>query len=116
LKGSSLRIHYNQNPCIFFIWQAQGLDAENKLLKQEKLSYDSKYNQLEQQLSLEASEKSEERLLLAKHLSEKTKLYELTKQKLEDVQGDYEATQHKHATVLKELHRELNKYKRGVTE
>nr|XP_016941891.2 coiled-coil domain-containing protein 186 [Drosophila suzukii] len=96
--------------------KAQGLDAENKLLKQEKLSYDSKYNQLEQQLSLEASEKSEERLLLAKHLSEKTKLYELTKQKLEDVQGDYEATQHKHATVLKELHRELNKYKRGVTE
>ncbi|XP_016941891.4 coiled-coil domain-containing protein 186 [Drosophila suzukii] len=96
--------------------KAQGLDAKNKLLKQEKLSYDSKYNQLEQQLSLEASEKSEERLLLAKHLSEKTKLYELTKQKLEDVQGDYEATQHKHATVLKELHRELNKYKRGVTE
>ncbi|XP_017043467.1 coiled-coil domain-containing protein 186 [Drosophila ficusphila] len=96
--------------------KAQGLDAENKLLKQEKLTYDSKYNQLEQQLSSEASEKTEERLLLAKHLSEKTKLYELTKQKLEDVRGDFEATQHKHATVLKELHRELNKYKRGIAE
>ncbi|XP_033158039.1 coiled-coil domain-containing protein 186 [Drosophila mauritiana] len=96
--------------------KAQGLDAENKLLKQEKLTYDTKYNQLEQQLCLEASEKNEERLLLAKHLSEKTKMYELTKQKLEDVQGDFEATQHKHATVLKELHRELNKYKRGITE
>lgn len=96
--------------------KAQGLDAENKLLKQEKLTYDTKYNQLEQQLNLEASEKNEERLLLAKHLSEKTKMYELTKQKLEDVQGDFEATQHKHATVLKELHRELNKYKRGITE
>ncbi|XP_017011721.3 coiled-coil domain-containing protein 186 [Drosophila takahashii] len=96
--------------------KAQGLDAENKLLKQEKLTYDSKFNQLEQQLSSEASEKSEERLLLAKHLSEKTKLYELTKQKLEDVQGDFEANQNKHATVLKELHRELNKYKRGIAE
>uniref|UniRef100_A0A6P4EWP0 Coiled-coil domain-containing protein 186 n=1 Tax=Drosophila rhopaloa TaxID=1041015 RepID=A0A6P4EWP0_DRORH len=96
--------------------KAQGLEAENKLLKQEKLSYDSKYNQLEQQLSLEAVEKGEERLLLAKHLSEKTKLYELTKQKLEDVQGDYEAIQHKHATVVKELHRELNKFKRGITD
>ncbi|XP_017127906.1 coiled-coil domain-containing protein 186 [Drosophila elegans] len=96
--------------------KAQGLDAENKLLKQEKLGYDSKYNQLEHQLNLEATEKSEERLLLAKHLSEKTKLYELTKQKLEDVQGDYEAIQHKHATVVKELHRELNKYKRGITD
>ncbi|XP_039485432.1 coiled-coil domain-containing protein 186 [Drosophila santomea] len=96
--------------------KAQGLDAENKLLKQEKLAYDTKYNQLERQLSLEALEKNEERLLLAKHLSEKTKMYELTKQKLDDVQGDFEATQHKHATVLKELHRELNKYKRGITE
>ncbi|XP_017081235.1 coiled-coil domain-containing protein 186 [Drosophila eugracilis] len=96
--------------------KAQGLDAENNLLKQEKLTYDTRYNQLEQQLNTEASEKNEERLLLAKHLSEKTKLYELTKQKLENVQGDFEATQHKHATVLKELHRELNKYKRGITE
>ncbi|XP_017036126.1 coiled-coil domain-containing protein 186 [Drosophila kikkawai] len=96
--------------------KALGLEAENKLLKQEKLSYDSKYHQLEQQLSSEAMEKNEERLLLAKHLSEKTKLYELTKQKLEDVQGDYEATQHKHATLVKELQRELNKYKRGIPE
>ncbi|KAH8239719.1 hypothetical protein KR032_007340 [Drosophila birchii] len=96
--------------------KALGLEAENKLLKQEKLSYDSKYNQLEKQLSSEATEKNEERLLLAKHLSEKTKLYELTKQKLENVQGDYEATQHKHATLVKELQRELNKYKRGMPE
>ncbi|KAH8301218.1 hypothetical protein KR018_007953 [Drosophila ironensis] len=93
--------------------KAQGLEAENKLLKQEKLGYDSRYNRLEQQLSSEAAEKGEERLLLAKHLSEKTKLYELTKQKLEDVMGDFEATQHKHATMVKELHRELSKYKRS---
>ncbi|XP_017109938.2 coiled-coil domain-containing protein 186 [Drosophila bipectinata] len=96
--------------------KAQGLEAENKLLKQEKLSYDTKYNQLEQQLSSEAAEKGEERLILAKHLSEKTKLYELTKQKLEDVLGDFEATQHKHTTMVKELHRELNKYKKGISE
>ncbi|KAH8380423.1 hypothetical protein KR009_010663 [Drosophila setifemur] len=96
--------------------KAQGFEADNKLLKLEKLSYDSKYNQLEQQLNSEAAEKGEERLLLAKHLSEKTKLYELTKQKLEDVRGDFEATQHKHATMVKELQRELNKYKRGIPE
>ncbi|EDV39610.1 uncharacterized protein Dana_GF24390 [Drosophila ananassae] len=96
--------------------KAQGLEAENKLLKQEKLSYDTKYNQLEQQLNSEAAEKGEERLILAKHLSEKTKLYELTKQKLDDVLGDFEATQHKHTTMVKELHRELNKYKKGISE
>lgn len=73
-----------------------------------------KYGELENQLSAEALEKNEERVLLAKHLSEKTKLYEVTKAKLENVQGDFEATQHKHATLVKELQRELQKYKRGV--
>ncbi|XP_001352565.3 coiled-coil domain-containing protein 186 [Drosophila pseudoobscura] len=96
--------------------KAQGLEAENKLMKQEKLGYDCRYGELEQQLSSEAAEKNEERLLLAKHLSEKTKLYELTKQKLDNVQGDFEATQHKHATVVKELQRELQKYKKGIAE
>ncbi|ALC43968.1 CG4925 [Drosophila busckii] len=96
--------------------KAQGLEAENRLLKQEKLSYDNKYAKLETQLSAEAAEKNEERLLLARHLSEKTKLYELTKAKLDNIQGDYEATQHKHATVVKELQRELQKYKKGIAD
>ncbi|SPP87068.1 coiled-coil domain-containing protein 186 [Drosophila guanche] len=96
--------------------KAQGFEAENKLMKQEKLGYDCRYGELEQQLSSEAAEKNEERLLLAKHLSEKTKLYELTKEKLDNVQGDFEATQHKHATVVKELQRELQKYKKGIAE
>ncbi|KAH8302133.1 hypothetical protein KR044_003149 [Drosophila immigrans] len=96
--------------------KAQGLEAENKLLKQEKHGYDIKYGELENQLSVESAEKNEERQLLAKHLSEKTKLYELTKAKLDNVQGDFEATQHKQATLVKELQRELQKYKRGVME
>ncbi|XP_060653616.1 coiled-coil domain-containing protein 186 [Drosophila nasuta] len=96
--------------------KAQGLEAENKLMKQEKHGYDIKYGELENQLSVESAEKNEERLLLAKHLSEKTKLYELTKAKLDNVQGDFEATQHKQATLVKELQRELQKYKRGVVE
>ncbi|EDV95760.1 coiled-coil domain-containing protein 186 [Drosophila grimshawi] len=96
--------------------KAQGLEAESKLLKQEKLTYDAKYAELELQLSAEASEKNEERQLLAKRLSEKTKLYELTKGKLDNVQGDFEATQHKNATLLKELQRELQKYKRGIVD
>lgn len=96
--------------------KAQGLEAENKLLKQEKDGYDIKYNELENQLSAESTMKKEERQLLAKHLSEKTKLYELTKAKLENVQGDFEATQHKQSTLVKELQRELQKYKRGIVD
>jgi len=86
------------------------------LLKQEKHGYDIKYSELEHQLSAESTIKQEERQLLAKHLSEKTKLYELTKAKLDNVQGDFEATQHKQATLVKELQRELQKYKRGIVE
>ncbi|XP_030385139.1 coiled-coil domain-containing protein 186 [Scaptodrosophila lebanonensis] len=96
--------------------KAQGLEAENKLLKQERLRYDGKYRELEQQLRDEAAQKNEERQLLARHLSEKTKLYELTKTKLENVQGDFEATQNKHATVVRELQRELQKYKKGTND
>jgi len=86
------------------------------LLKQEKDGYDIKYNELESQLCAESTMKKEERQLLAKHLSEKTKLYELTKAKLDNVQGDFEATQHKQATLVKELQRELQKYKRGIVD
>ncbi|EDW76917.1 uncharacterized protein Dwil_GK20851 [Drosophila willistoni] len=96
--------------------KSQGLEAENKLLKQEKLQYDQKYTELEQQLNAEFAIKNEERLILAKHLSEKTKLYEVTKEKLENLQGDFEANQLKHSTVVKEMQRDLQKYKKGMVE
>lgn len=61
-------------------------------------------------------EKIEERLLLAKHLSEKTKMYEVVNAKLEELQNHFEATSHKHATQVKELQRELQKYKKGIVD
>lgn len=83
-------------------------------MKKEKLSYDDKYLALEQQLKTEQSQKNEERLLLAKHLSEKTKLYENAKLKLENVQGDFEATKNKHTTIVKELQREITKLRKAA--
>ena len=82
-------------------FQVQGIRAENDILKKEKLEYDSKYSKLHEDLKIEFEKKLEERQLFAKHLSEKTKLYEVTKSKLENVEGDFEATKHKHATVVK---------------
>lgn len=69
---------------------------------------------MQEDLKNEVEKKLEERQLFAKHLSEKTKLYEVTKSKLENVEGDFEATKHKHATVVKELQRELQKYKKSL--
>lgn len=63
---------------------------------------------------MEKTQKNDERILLAKHLSEKTKLYENTKLKLENVQGDFEATKNKHATIVKELQREIGKFKKSL--
>ncbi|XP_011214505.2 coiled-coil domain-containing protein 186 [Bactrocera dorsalis] len=103
-----------QNEICLLKSKVQGVGAENDILKKEKLEYDSKYNQLLDSLKNEAEKKLEERQLFAKHLSEKTKLYEVTKSKLENVEGDFEATKHKHATVVKELQRELQKYKKSM--
>ncbi|XP_005182653.1 coiled-coil domain-containing protein 186 [Musca domestica] len=101
-----------QNQICLLKSKAQGIEAENMLLKKEKSAYDEKYLALEQQLKQEQLQKNEERLLLAKHLSEKTKLYENTKLKLENVQGDFEATKNKHNTIVKELQREIMKLKK----
>ncbi|XP_061389535.1 coiled-coil domain-containing protein 186 [Musca vetustissima] len=105
-----------QNQICLLKAKAQGIEAENQLLKKEKSSYDDKYLALEEQLKLEQSQKNEERLLLAKHLSEKTKLYENTKLKLENVQGDFEATKNKHNTIVKELQREIMKLKKSAEQ
>ncbi|TDG48075.1 hypothetical protein AWZ03_005492 [Drosophila navojoa] len=93
-----------------------GFESENKLLKQELLAFDAKYLELEEQMHAEGMEKIEERLLLAKHLSEKTKMYEVVNAKLEELQNHFEATKHKHATQVKELQRELQKYKKGIVD
>ncbi|XP_013112105.2 coiled-coil domain-containing protein 186 [Stomoxys calcitrans] len=103
-----------QNQICLLKSKAQGIEAENVLLKKERAAYDDKYAALEQQLKQEQNQKNEERLLLAKHLSEKTKLYENTKLKLENVQGDFEATKNKHNTIVKELQREIMKFKRSI--
>ncbi|XP_014095191.2 coiled-coil domain-containing protein 186 [Bactrocera oleae] len=103
-----------QNEICLLKSEVQGIRAENDILKKEKLEYDSKYSKLHEDLKIEFEKKLEERQLFAKHLSEKTKLYEVTKSKLENVEGDFEATKHKHATVVKELQRELQKYKKSM--
>ncbi|XP_036337793.1 coiled-coil domain-containing protein 186-like [Rhagoletis pomonella] len=103
-----------QNEICLLKSKVQGIGAENDILRKEKLDYDNKYEKLLADLKNEAEKKREERQLFAKHLSEKTKLYEVTKTKLENVEGDFEATKHKHATVIKELQRELQKYKKSI--
>lgn len=105
------------NVIIFFKYlkksfQSTALTTESEILKKERLEFDNKYNALESKLEEEVKQKNEERQLLTKHISEKTKLYEITKTKFENALGDLEAAKKKHSQVIKELNRELQKLKR----
>ncbi|XP_055842404.1 coiled-coil domain-containing protein 186 [Episyrphus balteatus] len=101
-----------QNEICLQTSRVKGIEAENEILKKEKLNFDTKYEEIESQLKQEIQQKNDDRLLLTKHLSEKTKMYELVKVKLENVQGDLEATKKKHSQVVKELQREIQKFKK----
>lgn len=92
--------------------KSTALSAESEILKKERLEFDTKYNALETKLNEEIKQKAEERQLLTKHISEKTKLYEITKTKFENTLGDLEAAKKKHSQIVKELNRELQKLKR----
>uniref|UniRef100_T1GH93 Uncharacterized protein n=1 Tax=Megaselia scalaris TaxID=36166 RepID=T1GH93_MEGSC len=92
--------------------KSTALTTESEILKKERLEFDNKYNALESKLEEEVKQKNEERQLLTKHISEKTKLYEITKTKFENALGDLEAAKKKHSQVIKELNRELQKLKR----
>ncbi|KAL5292017.1 CCDC186 family protein [Megaselia abdita] len=101
-----------QNQIDFEKAKSTALSAESGILKKERLDFDTKYNALETKFNEEVKQKTEERQLLTKHISEKTKLYEITKTKFENALGDLDAAKKKHSQVVKELNRELQKLKR----
>lgn len=105
-----------QNDILLQTSKVKAIAAESEIIKKEKNLFDTKYNDIATRLRTESEEKNEERLLLTKHLSEKTKLYESTKIKLENVTGDLEATKKKHSQIFKELNREIHKYKKLCEE
>lgn len=77
------------------------LCLENDNIKRDKKFYEDKINDLEQQLCDEQKQKNDERILLTKHLSEKTKQYENVQKKLEHSLGDLDAIKKKHSQTIK---------------
>lgn len=95
----SLSIHFGK--LMDFYFQMKAINAENEIYKKEKSEFDTKYNEISAKLEEEINSKNEERLLFTKHLSEKTKLYEATKKKLDNALGDLEAVKNKHSQIIK---------------
>ncbi|XP_055376887.1 coiled-coil domain-containing protein 186 [Condylostylus longicornis] len=115
-KEMSEKIANLQNHILLQNSKVLAAETQYEIIKKEKKDFDTKYDILQTSLNKEIEQRNEERLLLSKHLSEKTKLYENVKIKLEDALGDLDATKKKHSQIFKELNREIHKYKRLYEE
>lgn len=83
------------------------MTLENDAIKKEKQYYDETIKELKSQLAEEQTKKTEERMLMVKHLSEKTKQNDLLQKKLDNAVGDLDDIKKKHLQALKETNREL---------
>lgn len=87
--------------------QSVALCLENENIKKNKKYYEDKISDLELQISHEKQQRNDERVLLTRHISEKTKLFDGIQKKLEHALGDLDAVKKKNAQTVKELNREL---------
>lgn len=65
---------------------------------------------------MEKQQRSDERILMTKHISEKTKLSDTLQKQLELVTGDMQALKKKHAQTVKELNREITQLMKKVEQ
>lgn len=105
-----------QNECSLLNSKAIAISLENEGIKKDKKYYDDIITNLENELTNEKEQKQEERIITAKHITEKTKLYELTQKKLDFAMGDLEAIKKKHSQATKEMSRELNQLRKKVEQ
>lgn len=97
-----------KNDCSMFSSKSTAVSLENELIKKDKSYYDNLIDDLRIQLDNEIKKRTTDCQLMAKHISEKTKLAETLQQKVEEVSGEFEAHKKKHSQTLKELTREMN--------
>lgn len=101
-----------KNDCSLNSSKATATAMENESIKKDKAYYEGIISELKGQLEDEIKKKHDERQLMAKHISEKTKLADNIQKKLDSVNGDLEAQQKKNSQALKELNREINQLRK----
>lgn len=101
-----------KNECSMQNSKTTAVTLENELIKKEKSSYDSIISDLREQLEEEVKKHNSNCQLMAKHISEKTKLIESLQKKVEETSGEIEAQRKKHSQTVKELTREINQLTR----
>lgn len=81
---------------------------ENELIRKDKSYYENIITDLRKQLDDEIKKRTSDCQLMAKHISEKTKLSDSLQRKVDEISGELEAQQKKHSQSMKELTREIN--------
>lgn len=83
------------------------MSIENNSSKENQSHYEVNIVKLQEQLEYEKKCRYEERLVMAKHLAEKTKDCEVLQQKLDQISGDLDAVKKKNLFIVKDLQREI---------
>lgn len=98
----------------FSIFQLLAIELENTNIKKDKKYYDDIIERLEQESAAEKQQRTEERVLMTKHISERTKQADSLQKQLDLVTGDMQALKKKHSQTVKELTRETNQLRKKV--
>ena len=97
-----------KNECSLSSSKTTAVTLENEMIKKDKSYYENIIGDLRHQLDEEVKKRNSDCQLMAKHISEKTKLVESLQRKVEEFTGELEAQQKKHSVSVKELTREIN--------
>lgn len=101
-----------KNECSLSSSKTTAVTLENEMIKKDKSYYENIIRDLRQQLDEEVKKRNSDCQLMAKHISEKTKLVESLQRKVEEFTGELEAQQKKHSVTVKELTREISLMKK----
>lgn len=101
-----------KNECSMSSSKATAVTLEMELVRKDKSYYEDIISGLEKQLDDEVKKRNSDCQLMAKHISEKTKLAEVLQRKVEELTGELEAQQKKHSQMVKELTREMNQLRK----
>lgn len=101
-----------KNECSMHNSKSTAVSLENELIKKDKNHYENIISDLRMKLDDEIKKRNSDCQLMAKHISEKTKLVESLQRKVEEVSGELEASKTKYSQTVKELSREINQLKK----
>ncbi|XP_062536355.1 uncharacterized protein LOC134205271 isoform X4 [Armigeres subalbatus] len=83
------------------------MSLENDSVKKTRMDFEINITKLQAELDHERRSRADERIMMARHLAEKSKDCDHYQQRLDQVLGDLEVVKKKNASIVKDLQREI---------